>query len=49
MSLFVSSKFEDVIPIHMDQILKDAGHGKFGLKEVVEMEKDIFMTLSFKV
>jgi hypothetical protein len=28
-SVYISSKFEDVIPIHMDNILKDAGHGKF--------------------
>jgi hypothetical protein len=28
-SIYISSKFEDVIPIFMDNILRDAGHSKF--------------------
>lgn len=28
-AIFISSKYEDVIPIHMDQIIKDAGHNKY--------------------
>ena len=28
-SLFISSKIEDVVPIRMKNILRDAGHNKF--------------------
>jgi hypothetical protein len=38
-SIFISSKYEDVIPIHMDQIIRDAGHKKYSREDIVEMEK----------
>lgn len=41
-SIFISSKYEDVIPIHMEQIIRDAGHGKFVRKDIINMEKVVF-------
>lgn len=40
---------EDVIPIHMSQILRDAGHGKFERKDVIEKEKEILHTIGFNL
>jgi hypothetical protein len=48
-SLFISSKFEDVIPIHMAQILKDAGHSKFIRDDIILMERNILIALGFKI
>ena len=48
-SIFLSSKFEDVIPIHMHQVIEDAGHKKFKLEDILAMETDILKTLSFTI
>ena len=48
-SIYLASKFEDVIPIHMHQILNDAGHNKYSLHEIVEWERDILKTLEYKI
>eukprot|EP00347_Sterkiella_histriomuscorum_P014574 403360361 len=48
-SLHISSKFEDVIPIYMSQILLEIAHGKFTRSEVMDMEYDILKTLGFKI
>jgi hypothetical protein len=44
-SVLISSKFEDVKPIRMNQILRDAGHSKFKLDEILEWEKRVLYTL----
>ncbi|CDW73935.1 UNKNOWN [Stylonychia lemnae] len=48
-SIFISSKYEDVIPIHMSQILRDAGHSKYQRSDVIEREKEILHVLKFNV
>ena len=37
-SVYISSKFEDVIPIRMANVLKDAGHEKFAKNNILLME-----------
>ena len=37
-SILMSSKLEDVKPIHMNQILDDAGHNKFSKDQILEKE-----------
>ena len=44
-SVLISSKFEDVKPVRMSQILRDAGHLKFRHDEILEWEKRILRTL----
>lgn len=34
-SIFLSSKIEDVIPIFMTDIVRDASHGKFEKEEII--------------
>ena len=48
-SVLLSSKYEDVIPIPADSLIKKAGHNKFALKELVELERDVLMALRFKI
>jgi Cyclin, N-terminal domain len=48
-SLHISSKFEDVIPIYMSQVLLEIAHGKFSRSEVMDREFDILKTISFKI
>jgi hypothetical protein len=38
-AIFISSKFEDVIPIFMTDILNNAAHGKFSQAEILEAEQ----------
>ena len=35
-SILLSSKLEDVKPIHMNQILEDAGHKKFTKEQILD-------------
>eukprot|EP00347_Sterkiella_histriomuscorum_P024362 403331384 len=48
-SVFLSSKYEDVIPIHMSQILRDAGHNKYDRIDVLTKEKEILTVLKFNI
>lgn len=48
-SILLSSKYEDVIPIHMSQILKDAGHNKFTRDQILKRERDLLLALTFKI
>jgi Cyclin, N-terminal domain len=48
-AVFVASKYEDVIPIFMKQILDDVGHFKFTRTHILFMERDMLETISFKV
>lgn len=47
--VFISSKFEDVYPIRMSQILNDAAHGKFSKSQVLEKELEILKTMEYKI
>lgn len=48
-AVFMSSKYEDVIPIHMSQILRDAGHSKYERLDVLLKEKEILAALKFNM
>lgn len=47
-SIMLSSKLEDVIPIFMDQIIEDACHGKYSRPQIVEQEAKVIKALQFK-
>ncbi|CDW85550.1 n-terminal domain containing protein [Stylonychia lemnae] len=47
--IFIASKFEDVIPIYLHQILIEAAHSKFTQEQILSMELDILTTLDFKI
>ncbi|CDW80095.1 UNKNOWN [Stylonychia lemnae] len=46
-AILVSSKFEDIVPIYMRQILVDAAHGKFTPDQIMTRERDILITLDY--
>lgn len=48
-SVFIASKYEDVVPIFMKQILDDVGHFKFTRTHILSMEREMFSTLGFKI
>lgn len=48
-ALFISSKYEDIVPIRMKQIIEDAGHLKFNLNQILKMERLILMNLDFNL
>ncbi|CDW84539.1 n-terminal domain containing protein [Stylonychia lemnae] len=48
-TILISSKYEDIYPIRMQQILKDAGHNKFQQSEILDQERDLLQSLQFKV
>jgi hypothetical protein len=37
-SIFISSKYEDVIPIYLDEIVNEACHNKFTNQEIIKYE-----------
>ena len=47
--VFISSKVEDVQAIHLKQLIDNAGHCKYSKYEMLEMEKDILISLQFKL
>eukprot|EP00347_Sterkiella_histriomuscorum_P019391 403341808 len=48
-SIFIASKYEDVQPIFMRQILNEAAHGKYDKSQILLKEQDILQTLEFKI
>lgn len=48
-SVFLSSKMEDIEPIALDDIMNNAGHGKFKKPMLLAMELEIMTALSFKI
>ena len=40
-SMYISSKMEDIIPLHMIHIKKKIGHDKFSENQIIMMERDI--------
>lgn len=45
----ISSKMEDLVPIPMPLLLREAGHDKFTKEQITLMERDILQTLSFRL
>eukprot|EP00347_Sterkiella_histriomuscorum_P013697 403363713 len=48
-SVLISSKYEDVYPIRMSQILQDAGHNKYSQQDVLNGERDFLTVFKFKI
>lgn len=46
---FIASKIEDCFNITMQEIISDAGHSRFNLKQINEAEKEVYKTLDFKL
>jgi len=45
----VASKLEDRKCIKMNEVLKEAGHGKFTKEEIIIAEKSIYTTLNYSL
>ena len=48
-SMFIATKYEDIIPLLMRTVLNKVGHGKFKQETIEEREIEMLATLSFKV
>jgi hypothetical protein len=48
-SMFIASKYEDVLPLLMKTVVSKIGHNKFPLKDIELCEIEILKKLSFKV
>lgn len=48
-SMFISSKYEDLSPLLMKTIINKIGHGKFPLRNVLERELDMLRTIEFRI
>ena len=46
-SMFIASKYEDMIPLRIETITVKIGHNKFSCKEIKEYERDILLTLDY--
>ena len=47
--IFISSKMEDIIPLHIIHIKKNIGHNLYNENEIVQTEIEILQTLNFDV
>lgn len=47
--IYISSKFYDLYPINIDNIIHQIGHDKFSTKEILKMEKIIIKTINFEM
>lgn len=47
--MFIASKYEDVIPLLMRTVFNKIGHGKIPEKDILAREKDVLISLGFKV
>ncbi|CDW77195.1 UNKNOWN [Stylonychia lemnae] len=47
--IYISSKFEEVEPITLKEIVNDAAHKKFTKKQIIEKEQSVLQTLQFKI
>jgi cyclin A len=48
-SMFIASKYEDVIPLLMKTVIVKIGHNKFNQNQIELMELEMLRTLSFKL
>ena len=46
-SMFIASKYEDIVPILMKTLIQKIGHEKFSLAQIQIMELEILQTLQF--
>jgi cyclin B/cyclin A len=48
-SCFIASKLEELYPIRMEQVLFEAGHGKFSHTEILEAERKVYQVLEYRL
>ena len=48
-SMYIASKMEDIIPLHMVHIKTKIGHDKFSQQEIILMERDILKVLDWDI
>ena len=48
-SIFIASKYEDIIPFSMKNILSDIGKNKFSKKQILIKEKEILREINFDI
>ena len=48
-SMYMASKMEDIIPLHMVHIKTKIGHDKFSQEEIIMMERDILKILDWDI
>ena len=47
--IFISSKYQDVYPIRLEGLREKAGHYLYSKEDILKIEKDILLTLEFKI
>ena len=45
--IYISSKFEDMVPLRMSHIAKSIGHSTFSEKKIIRKEREIIKTIDF--
>lgn len=48
-AILISSKYNDVYPIKLDSLVKDAGHNKFEKEVIIIAEQNILRTLGYNL
>ena len=47
--MFIASKYEDVIPLHLETVVKKIAHSKLPKEAILAKEQDILQALGFKI
>jgi hypothetical protein len=48
-SMFIASKYEDIIPLMMRTVINKIGHNKFSLLQIEEKELEILRVLGYRI
>jgi hypothetical protein len=48
-SMFIASKYEDIVPLMMKTVINKIGHNKFNLRQIEEKELEILRIIGYKV
>ena len=48
-SMFVASKYEDIVPLMMKTVVNKIGHNKFELRQIEEKELELLKVIEYKV
>lgn len=48
-TMFIASKYEDVVPLMMRTVINKIGHNKFELRAIEEKELQILKVLGYKI
>ncbi len=48
-SMFIASKYEDIIPLLMRTVVNKIGHGKFNVRQIEEKELEMLKFIEYRV